>query len=68
MSAYGIADSAQLGILTKALNDYCARHPIACKDEGERDRIALKVMCLFRRGIEDPERLSEELERVEASH
>lgn len=32
MSACGVADSAELDILTKALNDYCARHHIADKD------------------------------------
>ena len=36
MSACGVADSAELDILTKALNDYCARHRIA-----DKDRIAI---------------------------
>lgn len=64
MSAYGVADSVQLDILTKALNDYCARHHVADKDE--RERIALKVMALFGQGVSDPARLSAELERGSA--
>ncbi|TIT10885.1 MAG: hypothetical protein E5W74_15010 [Mesorhizobium sp.] len=62
MSAYGVADSAQLGILTKALNDYCAKHRIKCEEE--RERVGRKLMCLFGRGVEDLEQLSAELERV----
>lgn len=62
MSAYGVADSAQLATLTKALNDYCAKHRVAGKDE--RERIALKVLGLFGRGLIDPDQLSAELERV----
>ncbi|RWD00921.1 MAG: hypothetical protein EOS58_27905 [Mesorhizobium sp.] len=61
MSAYGVADS-QLAILTKCLNDYCAKHLAAGKDE--RERIALKVLALFGRGLIDPDQLSTELERV----
>ncbi|MDG4876142.1 hypothetical protein P9273_13635 [Mesorhizobium sp. WSM4935] len=64
MSAYGVADPAQLDILAKALNDYCARHHVANKDE--RERIAVKVMALFGQGVSDPIRLSAELERGSA--
>lgn len=51
MLAYGLADSDQLAVLTKALNDYCTKHRIACKEE--RERIAIKVMSLFGRGVTD---------------
>ncbi|CDX43281.1 conserved hypothetical protein [Mesorhizobium plurifarium] len=61
MPACGVADPAQLDILTKALNDYCARHHIADKDE--RERIALRLMALFGQGVSDPGQLSAELER-----
>ena len=61
MLACGVADSAELDILTKAFNDYCARHHIADKDG--RERIAIRVMTLFGRGISDPAQLSAELER-----
>ncbi|PBC10407.1 hypothetical protein [Mesorhizobium sp. WSM3859] len=64
MSASGVADSAELDILTKALNEYCARHHVAGKDE--RERIALRVMALFGRGVSDPVELSAELERGSA--
>ncbi|MET3594553.1 MULTISPECIES: hypothetical protein [Mesorhizobium] len=64
MLSHGMADSAQLDILTKALNDYCAKHPAECQDERDREQIAIMVMSLFRRGIEDAEQLSTELERV----
>jgi hypothetical protein len=59
-----VADPAQLDILAKALNDYCARHRVADKDE--RERIAVKVMALFGQGVSDPIRLSAELERGSA--
>ncbi|MDX8448033.1 hypothetical protein [Mesorhizobium captivum] len=62
MLPYGVADSAELAILTKALNDYCAEHRIVREDE--RERIAIKVMCLFKRGMIEPDQLSEELERL----
>ncbi|TIQ35243.1 MAG: hypothetical protein E5X48_14450 [Mesorhizobium sp.] len=62
MLAYGVADPAQLAILTKALNDYCAKHRIIC--EQERERIAIKVMSLFGRGVDDPDQLATELERA----
>lgn len=64
MLPHGVADSVQLGILTKALNDYCAKHPAECQDEHDREQIAIMVMSLFRRGIEDADQLSAELERV----
>ncbi|WP_189343090.1 MULTISPECIES: hypothetical protein [unclassified Mesorhizobium] len=43
------------------MNDYCARQHVA--DEDERERIAVKVMALFGRGVSDPVLLSAELER-----
>lgn len=61
MLACGVADSAELAILTKALNDYCAKHGI--RGEEEREHIAQRIMSLFGRGI-DPNRITEELERV----
>lgn len=61
MAQYGVADSVELAILTKALDDYCAAHQIV-GDSG-RERIARKVMSLFRRGVITPEQLSAELER-----
>ncbi|RWX69626.1 hypothetical protein EN780_05750 [Mesorhizobium sp. M4B.F.Ca.ET.089.01.1.1] len=62
MLGHGIADPDQIEILAKAVSDYCARHRIVADDE--RERIAIKVMCLFRRGVIEPLQLSEELERV----
>lgn len=62
MLGYGVADSAQLDILAKALNDYCARHRVVC--EQERERIAAMIMCLFRQGVEDSARLSEALDQA----
>ena len=64
MFAYGVADPTQLAILTKALNDYCEKHPVACGRKDDRERIAIRVISLFQRGIEDLERLTAELERV----
>ncbi|WP_189354479.1 MULTISPECIES: hypothetical protein [unclassified Mesorhizobium] len=51
----------ELDVLIKVLNDYCARQHVA--DEDERERIAVKVMALFGRGVSDPVLLSAELER-----
>ncbi|MDX8526979.1 hypothetical protein RFM68_20980 [Mesorhizobium sp. MSK_1335] len=60
MSAYGVADSAELAVLAKALNDYCAKHRIKCNEE--RERIGRKILCLLGRGTIDPDQLSAELE------
>ncbi|MDX8450151.1 hypothetical protein [Mesorhizobium captivum] len=62
MLPYGVADSAELETLGRVFNDYCAKHEIVREDE--RETIALKIMCLFRRGVIDPDQLSAELERV----
>lgn len=44
----GIADSEQMAILTKALNDHCLAFGIS--DESEREMIAVLVMSLFNNG------------------
>ncbi|MEI9407982.1 hypothetical protein [Mesorhizobium salmacidum] len=62
MLPYGVADSADLEALANVFNDYCAKHRIVREDE--REQVAIKIMCLFKRGIIDPDRLSAELERV----
>ncbi|TGT70976.1 hypothetical protein EN802_22010 [bacterium M00.F.Ca.ET.159.01.1.1] len=62
MLEYGVADPVQLAILTKALNDYCAKHRVIC--EQERERIAIKILSLFGRGVDDPDRLATALERA----
>lgn len=59
MSAYGIADSDDLARLAKALNAFCARNRITRAED--RDRIAIKLMCLFRRGVVDHDQLLAEL-------
>jgi hypothetical protein len=61
-SSYCVASSVELAILTKALDDYCSTHQIV--DAFDRERIALKVMGLFRRGVIKPEQLSAELEKI----
>ncbi|MGX8009160.1 hypothetical protein ACVDG8_009165 [Mesorhizobium sp. ORM8.1] len=63
MSPYGVADSVELAILTKTLDDYCAAHHIV--GDSDRQRIAIKVMSLFRQGLITPEQLSAELEKIE---
>jgi hypothetical protein len=63
MSPNGVADSVELTILTKALDDYCAAHHIV--GDSERERIAIKVMSLFRQGLIRPEHLSAELEKID---
>ncbi|CDX44752.1 conserved hypothetical protein [Mesorhizobium sp. SOD10] len=62
MLPYGVADSAELETLARVFNDYCAKHRIV--HESEREAIALKVMCLFRRGVSEPDQLSAELEKI----
>ncbi|RWB19910.1 MAG: hypothetical protein EOQ40_17395 [Mesorhizobium sp.] len=61
-SAYGIVEPADVKNLAKAVADYCASHKIERMDE--REDIAIKVMSLFRRGITDPDRMLEELEKA----
>ncbi|TPI18103.1 hypothetical protein [Mesorhizobium sp. B4-1-1] len=60
MMGYGIAEPAELAILANALDTFCVKHGIA--GEIEREQVALKIMCLFRRGVGDPGQLSAELE------
>ncbi|MDG4904163.1 MULTISPECIES: hypothetical protein [unclassified Mesorhizobium] len=62
MLPYGVADSDDLAVLAKVFNDYCAKYRVV--NEQDREAIALKIMCLFRRGLIDPDQLSAELERV----
>ncbi|PBB83532.1 MULTISPECIES: hypothetical protein [unclassified Mesorhizobium] len=62
MLSHGMADSAQLDILTKLLNEYCEKHHITRREE--REEIAVKLFCLFKQGLEDPAQLAVELERV----
>ncbi|KQU81231.1 hypothetical protein ASD12_32510 [Mesorhizobium sp. Root102] len=62
MSPNGVADSVELTILAKALDDYCTAHHIV--GVSDREWIAIKVMSLFRRGLIRPEQLSAELEKI----
>jgi hypothetical protein len=62
MSAYGMADSAELANLTQVLKDHCAKYQIVRTDD--REQVAVKILCLFRRGLADPDRLSAELEKA----
>jgi len=61
MLANGMADSAQLTILTRAVDDYCAKYRIA--RGRDREEIATCVMALFRRGISDSRALAVALEK-----
>ncbi|MDG4900574.1 MULTISPECIES: hypothetical protein [unclassified Mesorhizobium] len=56
----GVADSDELVVLTKALNDYCKKHGIA--DGNERDEIAKHIMTLFMEGIIKPAELADGLD------
>ena len=58
----GIADSEQLTILTKALNDHCVAFRIT--DESEREMIAMLVMSLFNNGATSAEELKARLHGV----
>ncbi|PBB32475.1 hypothetical protein [Mesorhizobium sp. WSM3868] len=62
MLSHGMADSAQLDMLTKVLDEYCEKHHITRREE--REEIARKLFCLFEQGLEDPAQLTIELERV----
>lgn len=62
MLRHGIADPIEVSILARTVTDYCSKHKIKRTDD--RERIAIKVMCLFGRGITDPEALSLELEKT----
>ncbi|MDQ6432502.1 hypothetical protein RB623_00365 [Mesorhizobium sp. LHD-90] len=64
MYGFGMADPAELAVLTRALDDYCAKHGI---DKGpDRDDIAIRVMDLFRQGVIDPTKLSDGLDHMAA--
>lgn len=62
MSSCGMADSAELAVLTQAVDDYCARHGIRMGPS--RDEIATRVMQLFRQGVTDPIKLSDGLKHL----
>lgn len=62
MLRHGVADPAEIAILSKAVSDYCEKHKIARVDD--REQIAIKVMDLFGQGIIDPDLLLLELEKA----
>ncbi|PBB89624.1 hypothetical protein CK215_26670 [Mesorhizobium sp. WSM3864] len=61
-AVYGIVEPAEVSILAKAVSDYCSSHKIERVDE--RENVAIKVMCLFGRGVTDADQLLVELQRV----
>ena len=58
----GIAHPAELAILAKALDDYCAKHGVT--QATERENIAARVLQLFDKGVIDPAKLSDGLEHI----
>jgi hypothetical protein len=62
MSGFGMADSAELEVLTQAVDDYCAKHGIGAGPS--RDEVAIRALRLFRQGVLDPTNLSDRLEHV----
>jgi hypothetical protein len=62
MSGCGMADSAELIVLTKAVDDYCAKHTIGRGPD--RDEVGIRVLQLFRQGVIDPAVLSDSLEDI----
>jgi hypothetical protein len=46
------ADSADLTMLTKAMNDYCRKHKI--EGSGSRERVAARVIRIFQDGVVKP--------------
>lgn len=63
MSGYGMADSAELATLTRAVDDYCNKYRIA--DAAERESIAIRVLQLFELGVINATALSDGLEFLE---
>jgi hypothetical protein len=61
MLSNGIAEPAQLAILTKAFSDHCLAFDIS---ESERDMIAKLVMSLFNSGATSAEELKAGLHGV----
>lgn len=57
-----LADSAELAILIKAVDDHNAKHDIA--RGGDRERIALRVAVAVRQGIIDPAEPSAAVDKV----
>lgn len=58
----GIANPAQLSILTKALDDHCTKHGIGAGTE--REDIASRLLALFADGVGEPEDLDAGLARM----
>lgn len=57
----GIADAEQLAALTKLLEEY-AKEVGVTADKAARDRLAARIMDLFRDGITKPEDIRRELD------
>jgi hypothetical protein len=49
MNVPGIADEAQLAVLTKMLDDHCTKHSIASGDPA-REELGRRIMTLFSLG------------------
>lgn len=62
MLGYGVADSAQLDLLSRVVADHCAKYGISGPDD--REDIARKVLNLYSSGILDAISILSELERV----
>ncbi|MGD9913298.1 MAG: hypothetical protein AB7S80_04385 [Rhizobiaceae bacterium] len=58
----GIANPAQLSILTKALEDHCTKHGIGAGTE--REDIAARLLVLFADGVSEQDDLDAGLARM----
>lgn len=61
MASYGVADSADLEILAKAVDQHCSKHGLVSADD--REMVALKAFSLFSQGVADIEELAIRLEQ-----
>jgi hypothetical protein len=59
----GICSPEQLAVLTKAMDNYCAKHGIA-RPSHQREDVGYAVLTLFMKGAETAEELEAGLEAV----
>ena len=62
MLEHGIAEPAEVAILATVVQDHCKKHKISGQED--RERVAIRALGLFERGVRDPVKISAELERV----
>ncbi|MDP3896803.1 MAG: hypothetical protein Q8Q62_09010 [Mesorhizobium sp.] len=63
MTTHDHVDAQQLSTLRNILNDYCELAGVSGKHPA-REKLAQRLMTLFREGIDDPNEIKRELDNI----